>query len=40
MKDTTQPHWIAPLITITPLLTQLFRYDQFSGYETNQKATF
>ena len=24
-----QPHWIAPLVTTTPLLTELFRYDQF-----------
>jgi hypothetical protein len=24
-----QPHWIAPLFTTTPLLTELYRYDQF-----------
>jgi hypothetical protein len=23
-----QPHWIAPLVTTTPLLTELYRYDQ------------
>jgi hypothetical protein len=25
----TQPHWKAPLITTTPLLTELVRYDQY-----------
>jgi hypothetical protein len=24
-----QPHWITPLVTITPLLTQSFHYDLF-----------
>ena len=25
----SQPHWIAPLATVTPLLVQQVRYDQF-----------
>ena len=25
----SQPHWIAPLATVTPLLVQQFRYDQY-----------
>jgi len=24
-----QPHWMAPLVTVTPLLVQQVRYDQF-----------
>jgi hypothetical protein len=30
-----QPHWIAPLFTITPLLTELYRYDQYWEHLSN-----
>ena len=30
-----QPHWIAPLVTTTPLLTELYRYDQYWQHLSN-----
>ena len=31
-----QPHWVTPLVTVTPRLEEEFRYDQF--WEGNQKG--
>ena len=34
-----QPHWIAPVFLTTPLLTELYRYDQFFEHLNGTKAS-
>src|SRR6266851_5790270 len=34
-----QPHWVTPLITVTPRLEEEFRYDQFWQSQSHGLAT-
>jgi hypothetical protein len=34
-----QPHWVTPLVTVTPRLEQEYRYDQFWQANQNGRAT-
>jgi hypothetical protein len=34
-----QPHWVTPLVTVTPRLEQEYRYDQFWQANQNGQAT-